>query len=65
MAKMEAYRQVAGFLQHRVFLRGCAELVKLYLLPDHREKVSGRMLIEKTFDEARKSGYRQLYLENP
>ncbi len=43
---------------------GCAELVKLYLLPGHRGKGIGRMLMEKTFESARKLGYRQLYLES-
>jgi putative acetyltransferase len=43
---------------------GCAELVKLYLLPEHRGKGIGRMLMEKTFKSARDFGYRQLYLES-
>jgi len=43
---------------------GCAELVKLYLLSTHRGKGIGRELIEKTFDSAKKLGYRQLYLES-
>jgi putative acetyltransferase len=43
---------------------GCAELVKLYLLPGNRGKGIGRMLMEKTFESARKLGYRQLYLES-
>ena len=43
---------------------GCAELVKLYLLPEWRGKGIGRMLMEKTFESAKKLGYRQLYLES-
>ena len=43
---------------------GCAELVKLYLLPEHRGKGIGRMLMEKSFESARDLGYRQLYLES-
>jgi putative acetyltransferase len=43
---------------------GCAELVKLYLSASQRGKGVGRMLMEKTFDSARKIGYRQLYLES-
>jgi putative acetyltransferase len=42
---------------------GCAELVKLYLLPDARGKGAGRCLIEKCFVSAKEMGYRQLYLE--
>ena len=34
---------------------GCGELVKLYLLPDHRKKGIGRLLMEKTFESDRKS----------
>lgn len=43
---------------------GCAELVKLYLLPGSRGKGIGWMLMEKTFESARELGYRQLYLES-
>jgi putative acetyltransferase len=43
---------------------GCAELVKLYLLPEQRGKGIGRMLIEKSFESARDFGYRQIYLES-
>lgn len=43
---------------------GCAELVKLYLLPEKRGKGIGRTLMEKSFESARKLGYRQLYLES-
>jgi putative acetyltransferase len=43
---------------------GCAELVKLYLLPDMRGKGIGRMLMEKTFESARLLGYSRLYLES-
>jgi putative acetyltransferase len=43
---------------------GCAELVKLYLSAEQRGKGTGWMLMEKTFESARKLGYRQLYLES-
>jgi putative acetyltransferase len=43
---------------------GCAELVKLYLLPQWRGKGIGRELMEKCFESARQSGYSQLYLES-
>jgi len=43
---------------------GCAELVKLYLLPSHRGKGIGRELIERTLDKARSLGYTQIYLES-
>jgi putative acetyltransferase len=42
----------------------CAELVKLYLLPEERGRGIGRMLMEKNFDSAREFGFRQLYLES-
>lgn len=43
---------------------GMAELVKLYLDPAYRGKGIGRQLMEKTFESARKFGFRQLYLES-
>lgn len=43
---------------------GCAELVKLYLNSDQRGKGTGRALIEKSIESARKLGYRQIYLES-
>jgi putative acetyltransferase len=43
---------------------GCAELVKLYLLPECRGKGIGKLLMEKTFESAKAFGYRQLYLES-
>lgn len=43
---------------------GCAELVKFYLSPDARGKGLGRILMERSFEAARQSGYRQLYLES-
>lgn len=43
---------------------GCAELVKLYLLPPWRKKGIGRTLMEKCFESARQLGYKQLYLES-
>lgn len=43
---------------------GCAELVKLYLLPAVRGKGTGRMLFEKSIESARQLGYNKLYLES-
>lgn len=43
---------------------GCAELVKLYLLPSARGKKLGFRLFEKSIDRALVLGYKQLYLES-
>lgn len=43
---------------------GCAELVKLYLLPGFRGKGIGRALMEKCIESARQMGYSQLYIES-
>ena len=43
---------------------GCAELVKFYLSASQRGKGIGWTLLEKSFDYAKKSGYRQMYLES-
>jgi putative acetyltransferase len=43
---------------------GCAEFVKFYLSQSQRGKGTGRMLMEKTFESAKKLGYRMLYLES-
>lgn len=43
---------------------GCAELVKLYLLPTVRGKGTGRMLFEKSIESAKQLGYNKLYLES-
>jgi putative acetyltransferase len=43
---------------------GCAELVKFYLAASQRGKGIGWRLMEKSFDSARRFGYRQLYLES-
>ena len=43
---------------------GCAELVKFYLTASQRGKGIGWTLLEKSFDYAKKSGYRQMYLES-
>ena len=43
---------------------GCAELVKLYLMPEVRGRGIGRLLIEKSVESARELGYTQLYLES-
>ena len=43
---------------------GCAELVKLYLSAGARGKGTGKLLMEKSTEAARASGYKQLYLES-
>lgn len=43
---------------------GCAELVKLYLLPEARGLGIGRKLLNLCAEDATKIGYRQLYLES-
>jgi putative acetyltransferase len=43
---------------------GCAELVKFYLLAPWRGRGIGHTLMEKCFESARQSGYKQLYLES-
>lgn len=43
---------------------GCAEFVKFYLSSSHRGKGTGRQLMEKTFESAKKFGYTKLYLES-
>lgn len=40
------------------------ELVKMYLLPEARGKGLGRWLIEKCLDFAKRSGYKNVYLES-
>lgn len=42
----------------------CAELVKFYLSDDNRGKGTGWRLMEKTFESARRLGYKKLYLES-
>jgi len=43
---------------------GCAELVKLYLDSSYRGKGIGWHLMEKTFESAKRLGYKKLYLES-
>jgi putative acetyltransferase len=42
----------------------CAELVKFYLSADNRGKGTGWRLMEKTFESAKRLGYKKLYLES-
>ncbi len=39
------------------------ELVKIYLLPNTRGKGIGKTLMQYCFDEAKKQGYKKIYLE--
>ena len=43
---------------------GCAELVKFYLTAEARGKGIGNLLMQQSINEAKKRGYRQLYLES-
>jgi putative acetyltransferase len=43
---------------------GCAELVKLYLSAAKRGKGIGWQLMNRSFESAKRLGYRQLYLES-
>jgi len=43
---------------------GCAELVKFYLSASQRGRGIGWQLMEKTFESAKRNGYKQLYLES-
>jgi putative acetyltransferase len=53
----------AGVFPTEGLPEGCCELVKLYLLPEHRRKGYGKQMIERCFESARKSGFTQMYLE--
>lgn len=53
-----------GFYPTNGLPNGCAELVKFYLRPESRCLGIGRSLMEMTFEEAKKLGYTQLYLES-
>jgi putative acetyltransferase len=44
--------------------KDCAELVKFYLSSSHRGHGIGWKLMERTFESAKKFGYKQLYLES-
>ncbi len=44
--------------------KGCAELVKLYLLPKTRNRGIGKQLLEQCALDAKAMGYSQLYLES-
>ncbi|MBX2907160.1 MAG: GNAT family N-acetyltransferase [Taibaiella sp.] len=53
----------AGIYPTEGLPNGCCEIVKLYLLPEARGKGIGKELIEQCFEAARKSGFKQVYLE--
>lgn len=52
----------AGFAEFDGFA-ACAELQKLYLKNAVRGRGMGRLLLETVQEQARRAGYRQLYLE--
>ncbi|MBP6673018.1 MAG: GNAT family N-acetyltransferase [Bacteroidetes bacterium] len=43
---------------------GCVELVKFYVAAEYRGKGVGNMLMQKSIDTAKTSGYTQMYLES-
>ncbi|HVS97823.1 MAG TPA: GNAT family N-acetyltransferase [Puia sp.] len=43
---------------------GICELVKMYLVPSMRGKGLGRLLLDECLRTARRSGYRQVYIES-
>lgn len=43
---------------------GCVELVKLYVLKEFRRHGIGKKLIDRSITEAKRQGYRQIYLES-
>lgn len=51
-----------GFAEFQGFA-DCAELQKLYLIDEARGRGQGRRLLEHVQEQARRAGYRQLYLE--
>jgi putative acetyltransferase len=52
-----------GFFPTNGLPAGCAEIVKFYLSPDARGKGTGKQLMQRVIDSARKLGYDKLYLE--
>ncbi|MBC5993232.1 GNAT family N-acetyltransferase [Pontibacter cellulosilyticus] len=44
--------------------KGCAELVKFYLSAEARGRGIGNQLMQQSIEEAKKLGYKQLYLES-
>jgi len=52
-----------GFFPTNGLPAGCAEIVKFYLSPDARGKGTGKLLMQRAIDSAKKMGYDRLYLE--
>ena len=54
----------AGFYPTKDLPPGTCELVKMYLAKKFRRKGFGEMLLRKCLEEAKKSGYKKMYLES-
>jgi putative acetyltransferase len=54
----------AGFYPTKGLPPDTCELVKMYLAKKFRRKGFGEMLLQKCLEEAKKSGYKKMYLES-
>lgn len=54
----------AGIFPTANLPQGCVELVKLYVLKDYRRHGIGRSLIDHAVLEAKRLGFKQIYLES-
>jgi|SRR5665647_800449 len=54
----------AGFYPTEGLPPSVCELVKMYISKEYRGRGWGNMLLQKCFDEARKQGYKKMYLES-
>ena len=54
----------AGFYPTKDLPPGTCELVKMYLAKEFRRKGFGEMLLRKCLEEAKRSGYKKMYLES-
>ena len=54
----------AGFYPTEGLPPFVCELVKMYISKEYRGKGWGNILLQKCFDEARKQGYKKMYLES-
>jgi putative acetyltransferase len=54
----------AGFYPTKDLPPDTCELVKMYLAKKFRRKGFGEMLLQKCLEEAKKSGYKKMYLES-
>lgn len=54
----------AGFFPTKGLEENMCELVKMYVAKKYRGNGYGQMLLEKCINEARKQGYKKMYLES-